>query len=192
MRDGLQGDVIDARKIRRGAAAQPGQLSAVILRQMSSGRANLLFDEIEVVEQPLPRRDDATVSLQSGGQQTARFNQDLFIVRKSREQSIGRPLPCQRVCRRKGFPMLLHLLGAEQLGAQGRLVGYIATGEDAPVQTQHPRPQCFPERPTHGLMHAQHDPGHPLGGNEIGNLHRNQFLLPTLSINAKHLSNQIE
>jgi hypothetical protein len=41
-------------------------------------------------------------------------------------------------------------------------------------------------------MHAQHDPGHPLGGNEIGNLHRNQFLLPTLSINAKHLSNQIE
>jgi len=58
VRDGLQGDAIDAREARRTALGQARQFPAIPLRQMPPGGADLLFDEIGVVEQPFPRRCD--------------------------------------------------------------------------------------------------------------------------------------
>src|SRR4030067_270563 len=55
-RDRLQGDVVHARKSGRWAGKQSRQFPAVPLRQVSPGRANLFFDQVEVVEQPFPGR----------------------------------------------------------------------------------------------------------------------------------------
>jgi hypothetical protein len=97
------------------------------------------------------------------------------------------------VRRRQVPPVLLHLLGAEQLGAQGRFIGHVATAEDAVAQLRHPRNQGFPDRPTH-CLHAQLQqvPGHQRVRNENGSLHRKRFLVSAMSINLKYLLHQIE
>ena len=118
VRDRLQRNIVDARQARRGAAAQAGQLSAVASRQMPPGSANLLFDEIEIVEQPFPRRDDAAIGRQRLGQQPASFDQDSFVVGESCQQAIGGPARRQLVRGGQEPPVLLHLVVAEQFGAQ--------------------------------------------------------------------------
>ncbi len=52
VRDQFQREVIDAGETRRGTVSQPRQLPAVATRQMPPRQRDLLFDEIEVVEQP--------------------------------------------------------------------------------------------------------------------------------------------
>ncbi len=63
VRDRLQRDVIHARKPGRWAVQQARQFPAVTLGQVSLGRANLFFDQIEVVEQPFPGRRNPAVRL---------------------------------------------------------------------------------------------------------------------------------
>ena len=132
VRDRFQRDVVHARQARRRAAAQAGQLPAVALRQVPPGRADLLLDQVEVVEQPFPCRDDAAVGRQRLGQKLAGFDQDSFVVGQPREQAIRSPSSRQLVRSGQGPPVLLHLVGAEQLGAQGRFVGGAAFSKALP------------------------------------------------------------
>ncbi len=76
VRDRLQRNVIYARKTGRGTIQQPGQFPAVTLWQMPSGRADLLFDQIEVVEQPFPCRSNPAVCLDRLCKQVADIKQD--------------------------------------------------------------------------------------------------------------------
>ena len=58
--DQVEGQVVDARETRRGAAGQSRQLPAVAAGQVPAGQGDLLLDEVEVVEQPgLCRHDRA-------------------------------------------------------------------------------------------------------------------------------------
>ena len=52
VRDGLQRDVVDTGEPGRGPVRQSGQLPAVTLGQVAPRGADLLFDQVEIVEQP--------------------------------------------------------------------------------------------------------------------------------------------
>ena len=73
VRDQLQGDGVNPRVTRGRPVRQPGQLPAVAARQMPPGRANLLFDEVVVVEEPLGRGRDPAALLQGLGDEVIRF-----------------------------------------------------------------------------------------------------------------------
>ena len=79
MRDRFQCDVVDARQTRRWAVQQTWQLPAVASRQMFSGGADLLFDQIKVVEQPFSGGRDTTVGGHCFSKQGAHAEQDVFI-----------------------------------------------------------------------------------------------------------------
>src|SRR4029453_3393145 len=79
-RDRLEREVVDARQGGGRPVGKPRQFAAVPLGQVALGGANLLFDEIEVVEQPLGRRCDAAIRGDRGGQGAADFDQQRFVV----------------------------------------------------------------------------------------------------------------
>jgi hypothetical protein len=86
---------------------------------MPLGGADLLFDEVEVVEQPFPGRGDPAVLGDRRGQQPAHTDQGAFVGRQARQQAGPRRALGQRVCDSGENPaVLLHLIGAEQLRAQ--------------------------------------------------------------------------
>ena len=101
VRDRLQRDVVHARKPGRRAVQQARQLPAVTLRQVSPGRANLFFDQIEVVEQPFPGRRNPAVGLDRLCQQLADFQQEIFILGQPRQKSVPRTSRLQLVRTRK-------------------------------------------------------------------------------------------
>jgi len=53
--------------------------------------------------------------------------------------------------------VLLHLVGAEQLGAQGRIIGENAVGKAVPAQPRYPLSQISPDGPAH-RHHLSHTP----------------------------------
>jgi hypothetical protein len=89
--------------------------------------AYLLFDQVEIVEQPFAGRRER---LAGGGgrlQQLAGRHQNAFVIRQALEQPVAartqaaaRP---QLVRARQGLAMALHLLRAVQRGAQRGLLG---------------------------------------------------------------------
>ncbi len=120
VRDGLERDVVHARQARGRTLQQARQLAAVGARQVPLGGADLLFDQVEVIEQPLAGWRDAL----AGGrrlQNVAGADEDRFVAGQPREQPVARVSRAQRVRPRKGPAVLLHLVGAEQLRAQRRL-----------------------------------------------------------------------
>jgi hypothetical protein len=58
MGDDLQREVIDARQSGGWSLEQARQLPAVALGEMSLGGADLIFDQIKIVEQPFAGRRD--------------------------------------------------------------------------------------------------------------------------------------
>ena len=90
MRDRLQRDVVYPGKPGRRAVQQAGQFAAVTLWQVSLGRANLFFDQIEVVEQPFPGRCNPAVCLDCLCQQVVDFKQETFIFGQPRQKSVPR------------------------------------------------------------------------------------------------------
>ena len=89
---------------------------------MPLGGANLLFDQIKVVEQPFPGRGNPAVCLDRLNQQVADSNEDGFILSQPLQQPALRTPRAQLVRARQGLAMLLHLIGAEQLRSQWGLV----------------------------------------------------------------------
>ena len=59
MRDHLQREVIDARQCTRGSLCKARKSLAVTLGQVLPGRADLFFDQVEIVEQPFAGRRNA-------------------------------------------------------------------------------------------------------------------------------------
>jgi hypothetical protein len=89
------------------------------------GGADLLFDEVEVVEEPFPGRRDARSGRDGRLQQLAGGHQRAFVLRQAREQPVpAATRPASRVqlvpaCQR--LAVALHLVGAVELRAQRRL-----------------------------------------------------------------------
>ncbi|HYL17960.1 MAG TPA: hypothetical protein VEV20_04735 [Burkholderiales bacterium] len=88
---------------------------------MSPGGANLLFDQIEIVKQPLGGRRNPPIRLDHCGQELAGFVEDSFVVRQSGQKTVGRAPRIQLVRSGKPPAVLLHLIGTEQFRTQWRL-----------------------------------------------------------------------
>jgi hypothetical protein len=88
VRDCLQRDVVHPWQAGRWAIEQPRQLTTIIFGQVSPGHANLLFDQIEIVNQPFPGRGNPVVGFDSLCQQIAGFNQDAFIFGQTCKEPI--------------------------------------------------------------------------------------------------------
>ena len=122
MGDRLQGDVVHARQPGRSALGQGRQLPAVALGQVAPGRADLFFDEMEVIEQPFARGRDLVARRNRRRQPAAGRDQDALVRGQTRQQLIRHTSGPHAVGGRKAHAVLLHLIGAEQLRPQRRLV----------------------------------------------------------------------
>ncbi len=124
MRDRLEREVVYARKSGGRSVRQSGKLAAVPLGQMPLGRADLLFDQIEIVEQPLRSGRNAIIRRDRRGQQVAHFHQDCFVLREPGQQAVGSASRRHPVRGGQALAVLFHPIGAEQLRSQQRfLVG---------------------------------------------------------------------
>ena len=97
----LEREVVDARQLRRRPVRQARKLAAVALRQVPLRGADLLFDQVEIVEQPFGGGRDATVGADRGREQVADFDQERFVVREPREQAVGSRDPAPGGARRR-------------------------------------------------------------------------------------------
>lgn len=80
----LQGKFVNARGARGGTLRQSRQFAAVSARQMPTRQIDLLFDEIEIVEQPSLRRGDPLSRRRGGAYPIIRGKQDALVVGQSR------------------------------------------------------------------------------------------------------------
>ena len=107
MGDDLQGQVIDPRQTGRWALAQTRQFPAVALGQMPLGGADLLFDQVEVIEQPFPGRADPSGCRHRLHEQGTDVDQGPLIGVQPHQQLVRcvargqavsrRPRPCRAV-----------------------------------------------------------------------------------------------
>jgi hypothetical protein len=127
-------EVVDARQHRGRPAGEARELAAVTRGQVPLGGADLLFDEVEIVEQPFGRRRHATVGGNGRRQEVADFDQQILVVREACEEAIGSGTGCKTMRDGKILAVLLHLVGAEELRAKrgllaGVLVERVGTSE---------------------------------------------------------------
>ena len=117
-----------ARPNTRGIAgqrtvAQLGQLAIEARRQVGADLADLLFDEMVVVEQPFRGRRDRPAFAGGLGDAAVGVEQDALVVAQAGDE---RPARCRRRGNRlvggQALGMLLEPLDAEQLAADGLFV----------------------------------------------------------------------
>ena len=151
VRDRLEREVVDARKPGGGPVRQAGKLAAVPLGQVPLGRADLLLDQVEIVEQPFRGGRDAAVRRDRRGQQVADFDQDGFVLGQPRQQLVGAARR-QPVRDREALAVLLHLIGAEQLRSQRRFFVGVSRERVGATEARRDLEQSFEDRP---LAHIQ-------------------------------------
>ena len=120
VRDDGQRQVIDARQPAAGTVGEPRQLGAVVLRQVAARDADLLLDQVVVVEQPFAGRRDAALLVELAGEQRMPGGERRGVVLQPRDQPVLRAPALDDVvaCQRLGVGF--ELFGAVQLGAQGQ------------------------------------------------------------------------
>ncbi|KFB71348.1 MAG: hypothetical protein AW09_003511 [Candidatus Accumulibacter phosphatis] len=121
VRDDFQGNIIDTRTAGRRPARQAREFPAVALGQVPLGGADLLVDEVEIVEQPFRGRSDSAVLGDRCGQPPAHPDEGAFVGCQARQQQIRGVDLGKLVCRGENPAVLRHLIGAEQLRSQRRL-----------------------------------------------------------------------
>ena len=121
MRNELEDQVVDARRVRGATTGvdEAGQLLAVAARQVTTCRADLLFDQRVVVDEPLCCWGDPSTTADGLGDQRIGALETSLIDRQSRQQGIrllARRL-CQHMPASERARVMLELTDAEQLGA---------------------------------------------------------------------------
>ena len=114
MRDQFQGDAINARKAGGRAARQTRQLAAIGGRQQAPDRADLLFDQVEIVQQPFGGRLDAAVLIGGRRHEIVGLDQHPLVLVEPRQQLVVRPTRGQLVRRRDRLRVPLELIDAEK------------------------------------------------------------------------------
>jgi hypothetical protein len=118
VRDQFQCQVVDAGKAGRRPIGQPRQLSAVGARQVPARQADLLLDQVEVVEQPGLGWHDPLPRRRGGGHDVVRRQQNPGVVRQPWQQLV-RPAPrFDSMLARQRDRVTFQLLDAEQLRTQ--------------------------------------------------------------------------
>ena len=85
---------------------------------MPARNRDLLFDQVDVVEQPFAGRGQAPVGLCRRSEQAAGAVEHLLVVTEPAEQAIDVRLRAEAMAARQLSAMALHVLGTEQLLAQ--------------------------------------------------------------------------
>ena len=117
MRHGFQGNVVHARMADRWPAGQARQFAAVAFGQVALGSADLLFDEVKIVEQPFASRRDPAFFGSDGSQSATDIDQRIFVGRQPAEQTVGDGAGGEPVRGGQRLAVLRHLVGAVQGGA---------------------------------------------------------------------------
>ena len=126
MRDQFQGDAVGARKTDGQAARQQRQFAAVRGRQQTPDRADLLFDQVEIVQQPFGGRFDTAVLSVGRRHQIIRLDQHPLVLVQSRQQFVASSPHSQLVRRRDRLGMPFQLIDAEQFRSQRLFVRGLA------------------------------------------------------------------
>ena len=101
-------------------AAQLGELAVVAGRQVGADLADLLFDEMVVVEQPFRGGRDRTALVDGLGDAAVGSQQHAFVVGQAIDQRPGcRRLGGNKLVCSKAFRMLFQAFDAEKLAADG-------------------------------------------------------------------------
>ena len=109
MGDQLHRDAVGPRAI----GGKHGKLAEVGTGQQSAGGVDLLFDEVEVIEQPFPSRGNASATAGGRREQLVGVEKHTLVVGQSREQParLGLAGDAMETGDRAGVP--LELLGGE-------------------------------------------------------------------------------
>jgi hypothetical protein len=119
VRDELERQVIHARVTGVRPVGEPRQLAAVALGKVPPRRADLLLNEVEIIEQRLGRRRDAAVVTDGMHDEVVGVEEYLLVLLQSSIERIRAFVRFEDLVP-PGEPLTvaLELLGAEQLGAQ--------------------------------------------------------------------------
>ena len=99
------------------ASCQLRQLAIVVGRQVVADLAQLLFDDMEVVDEPFSGRCDRSFVLDRLGQRPVGLEEHATVLCDPRPDGVsGARLPGDRLGGREGFAVLLQALDAEELG----------------------------------------------------------------------------
>ena len=82
-------DGIDTWVAGGGTIFELGQFPAVAARQMLAGSSDLIFDEVEIVEEPFGGGGDAAAALDGVGDQHIGVSEDMLIVAQARQKEIS-------------------------------------------------------------------------------------------------------
>jgi hypothetical protein len=153
--DQFQGDTVDPRMTCSRSPSQPWQFATVTSRQVAPGGANLVFDKIEIVEQPFRRRRNPPVTLGGGRDEVIRLDENAFVLSQARNKFVRVAARRQPVRRRQRLRMTLQLLDAEQLRAQRLFFRSLGV---QPVHAVQPSPSGQPFQPRLHCVRMHGDP----------------------------------
>ena len=120
VRDQFEHDVVNARQSGGRAVHEAGQLPAVAPGQMPPGHLDLLFDQVEVVEQPFGGGSDAPAWIHGEGR-AIEGSEDVLVLAQPGQQTVGTLPGDDLVIGGESFGMAGQLFDTEQLGPQWRL-----------------------------------------------------------------------
>ena len=123
VRNDFEGDLVDARIAFGVVVGQARQLPAVVSRQVTARRADLFFDQVKVIQQPLGGRGDLAPRLDGGGQFGAGGGNDVVVVGEAGQQPVRAAALAQPVARGQVLAVGGHLGRAEQFRAQRQFFG---------------------------------------------------------------------
>ena len=131
MRDERPGDAEYARIALQRPVGQLGQLPVEAAGKVVADFANLFFDYMEIIDQPLGGRCDRAFLADRGCDRSIGIEQDPAVLPQPRGQPPpGLRLRGYRLRRPKALGVLLEALGAEQFGANQLLVRRIGSLEE--------------------------------------------------------------
>ena len=153
MGDHFESEVVDPWESGGGPLRQAGKFAAITLWQMPLGRANLLVDQIKIVEQPFRSRRNAAIGSNRRCQQVTYPHQRDLVLGQPIKQLVGCASRRKPVRQREVPTVLLHLVGAEQLRPQWRLIPGILAKGVCSTKVGRDLEQSFENRP---LAHFHH------------------------------------
>ena len=131
-------ELVDARIARERPAGELRQLAVVAAGEALAHLADVLLDDVEVVEQPLARGSDVHIAVGGGGETRVRVVQNAAGLVQPGEEAGSPPTGAaldQTLAGRHRAGTIREVLGAQQLAAdrpaEHLVRGIDATGEDA-------------------------------------------------------------
>ena len=117
VRDQFLDDVVNARQSGEWPGGELRKLCTIVFRQMPVRRANLLFDQVEIVQQPFLGRRDAHLGFDGRADKLVPLLEDRLVFLKPVEKTVRPGMWRQHVTcgQRLGMPFQLSVLKSSAL-----------------------------------------------------------------------------